>query len=345
MSLNQMRFALDAFSLFGEISNGCDCPVKITSPGRTMMSRILVVDNSAVNRKLMSALLCKNPQITVFEAESRTEVMRLLSRDAMDLMVTELGRPEADGMTLIELVRKAVPDLPVVLVTAHDSDDVLIEALRRGAASYVTKTNLNRDLLSIVQGVLDICHKNQRENALESALVLLESHYELTNDATLIPSLTLRLQQELIGMGLGDDNDAVQLSITLYEALINAMYHGNLELTSELLQTNEAEYWKQAAIRRQQLPFSNRKVFLNICLTRSEATYRVRDEGAGFDPGTVANPIADENLEKPSGRGLLLIRTFMDDVRFNDKGNEITLVLNKRQPGPTPALATVQDGF
>ena len=173
-------------------------------------------------------------------------------------------------------------------------------------------------------------HAVQRESILAKTLVFLEAHYELTNNPALIQPLTERLQQELVGIGLGDDNDAIQLSITLYEALVNAMYHGNLDLSSDLLQANEAEFWKQVSMRRQQLPYSVRKVFLTVRLTPSEATYQVRDEGAGFDPTTVANPVDNENLEKPSGRGLLLIRTFMDEVRFNDTGNEITMVLNKR---------------
>jgi anti-sigma regulatory factor (Ser/Thr protein kinase) len=65
-------------------------------------------------------------------------------------------------------------------------------------------------------------------------------------------------------------------------------------------------------------------------LTHSEATISIRDQGPGFDPKSLPDPTDPENIGKISGRGLLLIRTFMDDVRFNDTGNEITLV--KRKP-------------
>ncbi|HEY1379785.1 MAG TPA: ATP-binding protein [Gemmataceae bacterium] len=53
----------------------------------------------------------------------------------------------------------------------------------------------------------------------------------------------------------------------------------------------------------------------------------MRDEGPGFDPATLPDPLDPANLERASGRGLLLIRTFMTEVRHNDRGNEITLVL------------------
>ena len=52
----------------------------------------------------------------------------------------------------------------------------------------------------------------------------------------------------------------------------------------------------------------------------------IRDEGPGFDPTKLPDPTDPANMEKASGRGLLLIRTFMEEVRHNDQGNEITMV-------------------
>jgi serine/threonine-protein kinase RsbW len=62
----------------------------------------------------------------------------------------------------------------------------------------------------------------------------------------------------------------------------------------------------------------------------------VRDEGKGLDPGSVPDPLAPENLLKQSGRGIFLIRAFMDEVRFRsmDPGTEITLI--KRVRGNDP---------
>ncbi len=51
----------------------------------------------------------------------------------------------------------------------------------------------------------------------------------------------------------------------------------------------------------------------------------IEDQGLGFDPGEVADPLAPENLERPSGRGLLLMRTYMSNVCHNEQGNCICL--------------------
>ena len=64
--------------------------------------------------------------------------------------------------------------------------------------------------------------------------------------------------------------------------------------------------------------------------TRDDATFVVRDQGPGFDPASLPDPTDPENLEKASGRGLLLMRTFMDSVEYNSAGNEVTMI--KRHP-------------
>lgn len=60
------------------------------------------------------------------------------------------------------------------------------------------------------------------------------------------------------------------------------------------------------------------------------AVIAIADQGPGFDPGVVPDPTVDENLGKPTGRGIMLIRAYMDEVRYNARGNQIRMVkLNK----------------
>ena len=60
------------------------------------------------------------------------------------------------------------------------------------------------------------------------------------------------------------------------------------------------------------------------------AIISIADEGLGFDPAAVPDPTADENLEKPCGRGIMLMRAYMDEVRFNERGNLVYMVKRNR---------------
>ncbi len=78
--------------------------------------------------------------------------------------------------------------------------------------------------------------------------------------------------------------------------------------------------------RRRRPPYRERRLYVHARLSRSEAVYVIRDEGPGFDPATVPDPTDPANLEKASGRGLLLIRAYMDEVIHNRTGNQVTLI-------------------
>ena len=112
-----------------------------------------------------------------------------------------------------------------------------------------------------------------------------------------------------LARGIGLDEDSLHwVSVAIRESVINAIKHGN---------RNDAA----------------KRVFVEFETATNaeipELAIRVRDQGEGFDPETVANPLDPENLLKSSGRGIFLIRNFMDDVQLRrapEGGMEIRMV-------------------
>ena len=130
-------------------------------------------------------------------------------------------------------------------------------------------------------------------------------------------------------MDFCDKTKLLQIATALTEALANAVDHGNLELDSSLRDSGDNIWTRLGDERKGQRPYCDRRVYVTYRLTPSQATFVVRDEGPGFDPSTLPDPTDPENLLKPSGRGILLIRTFLDEVRFNESGNQITMVKHR----------------
>jgi anti-sigma regulatory factor (Ser/Thr protein kinase) len=97
--------------------------------------------------------------------------------------------------------------------------------------------------------------------------------------------------------------------VSLVEALANAMIYGNGRDPSKRVQ-------------------------VEVVLEEKFLTARITDEGPGFDPGRVPDPTNSRNVKKVGGRGLFIMRQLMDEVRFNDQGNSVTLVL--RLPDSDP---------
>jgi anti-sigma regulatory factor (Ser/Thr protein kinase) len=156
-------------------------------------------------------------------------------------------------------------------------------------------------------------------------------HFVIDNDPTYIAPIIGYLNDIIELQRLYDATERMRIGVALQEACLNAIYHGNLEVSSDLRQQDETIYHQTVKTRRSQDPYQDRRVHMDIHITPTEATYTVRDEGQGFDPSTLGDPGDATNLERIGGRGLLLIRTFMDFVGYNDKGNAITMV--KRRDG------------
>ncbi len=105
------------------------------------------------------------------------------------------------------------------------------------------------------------------------------------------------------------DHDVFAIHLAVEEALVNAIKHGNHKDPSKSVQ------------------FTCR-------MSGDRIEIQITDEGDGFDPDAVPDPTDEENLEIPSGRGLMLMRCYMSSVEFNPRGNRVTMVkLRSDSPG------------
>ena len=100
--------------------------------------------------------------------------------------------------------------------------------------------------------------------------------------------------------GFADDTIR-KMKITLTELLVNALHHGN----------------KKDPLK---------KVILGHIVDKNKSVISILDEGDGFNPSVVPDPTLPENLIKDSGRGLYIVRCYVDDLYFNEKGNRVTIV-------------------
>ena len=103
------------------------------------------------------------------------------------------------------------------------------------------------------------------------------------------------------------EHDIFAIKLALEEALVNAIKHGN-----------------------QMDP--DKRVFVVFHVTAERFDIRITDEGEGFNPEDVPDPTDPANLERPCGRGLLLMRGFMTEVQYHGKGNVVTMAKVREAP-------------
>ena len=295
------------------------------------MPTVLVVDDSATDRRLAGGLLEKHKDWDVVYAADGREALSQVELHIPDLVLTDLQMPEMNGLELVQAMKDEYPLIPVILMTAQGSEEIAVEALRQGAASYVTKKKLAWDLIETVEHVLVVSGEKRGQARLMRRMIDSEYSFVLENDLPLIFSLVGYLRQTVRSIRYYSETDYLRVGIALEEALLNAYFHGNLEIGSEMREVDHKRYYELAEERCRELPYRDRRIHVQAKLSQTEAVYVIRDEGPGFDPSSLPDPVDPPNLERPSGRGLLLMRTFMEQVIYNDVGNQVTLI-KRRTP-------------
>lgn len=289
----------------------------------------LVVDDSPLDRRLAGHLVERAGMVAVYAADGRA-ALEMLTHENPVVVLTDLQMPNMDGLELVQAIRSDHPGIPVILMTSRGSEEFAIAALKAGASHYLSKRNLRTELSAILPQVLAAARVDRRRHDLLSCVEHLDCRFVLENDPSMVPLLVAHMQEQVERMDLCDRNSKIRIGVALEEALLNAIYHGNLEVSSDLKQESHDAFQRLAERRRFESPYCRRRVTVDAHLNPQQAVFVIRDEGPGFDVAALPDPTDPENMLKPSGRGILLIRTFMDEAVHNATGNELTLV--KRRP-------------
>lgn len=303
------------------------------------MPTILLVEDSPTQLLQMRMLLESGSHV-VRCAGDGYEALEHLAAGFCELVVTDMEMPLMNGLQLVHRMRDDYPHVPAVLVTARGSEHLAAQALRQGAAGYVPKSSLDDLLLKTVDEVLGLIRTEQSYAKLIECMTENRFVFEIPNQPDMfMPAIDLTLQMAC-GIELLNDSDRPRVAMALKQALENAMYRGNLQLTREQWQSESSNDVpnKQAPIVVERLavaPYSDRKIHFDARVIREMLRVVIRDQGPGFDISGAAKSGDPQAMDSQNGRGLVLMTTLMDKISFNESGNEITLIKYRDSCSPS----------
>ena len=140
-----------------------------------MIARVLIADDEASLRKVLAAALKKEgcDVVTVKNGEEALEVLEASTApdtgEPFSLVITDVRMPGIDGLTLLSRIKKRFKDLPVVMLTAHGTVDLAVQALKQGAFDFVTKPYEREELVAVVKKALAHRDRDEREPSLSLA--------------------------------------------------------------------------------------------------------------------------------------------------------------------------------
>jgi CheY-like chemotaxis protein/anti-sigma regulatory factor (Ser/Thr protein kinase) len=270
--------------------------------------RILVVDDDRALRHVLAALLT-NAGHTVEQAADGPEAISRLDGEAFDVVLLDIGLPGANGLDLLTYARSR-PSPPVaIIMTADDTSDSLLAAVRRQAFRYLRKPFAPAAIVEVIDDAL------AATAAMSIEVVSARPEWvELVAPCTL--EMTNRIQSFVM-----------QLDTNLAEPVREAVAQAFRELL------NNAVEWGGKLD-------PNRKVRISCVRAKRLLLYRIADPGEGFDleklrHAAIANPpdsplehalVREEQGLRPGGLGLMMTQSLVDELIYNEARNEVMFI-------------------
>jgi CheY-like chemotaxis protein len=277
--------------------------------------RILIVDDDPDVHILLTAAL-EDTGRHIESAFDGMEGLRKVEESRWDLVITDVIMPGMDGMDLLSHLRRIRPDTPVVVMTVASTAEKIIEAIRDNAFSWLAKPFAVQEVRDMVAGALASPRLEQDIEVLSATPRWLELRLRCNLETA------ARALQFVCEMDSGlPEAEREKVALAFREILFNAVEHGG---------------------------GNDPNVYVTVTYTRADRAllFRVRDPGPGFSfdkmtHAALSNP-ADSPAEhamtrdklgmRPGGFGILLTRSFVDELIYNEKGNEALLI--KYLPAP-----------
>lgn len=294
------------------------------------MAHILVAESTDQQRVEVGEAVVAAGYTPAF-VTSGEEAVAHVRRSPPDLLIADAELTGLDGVELTRQMRQQHPTVPVLLLIDVVNKEVVAAALRAGAAAYLPRQIVGRELPAVVKELLNVAASQRRRVMFLQRLAAVEYRFDLESDPELVPNVVSQAELLLSQMELFDDADRMRVGVGIHEAMVNAIVHGNLEVSSDLKNGGWEEYHATIAHRRNTRPFADRRVTVLMRAERKRSfVIQITDQGPGFDVSKLPDPNDPSVWEKPSGRGIILIRSFFDDVVHSPTGNQISM--SKRQP-------------
>lgn len=285
--------------------------------------RILFLDDEEMIRDLFREIFGIIHDLTLIGTAE--EALEICKDKSFDLIITDVRLPKMSGIDFISRLRDKEINTPFIVITGNQDIEISIRALRLGAVDFFIKP-FRMDAIR---------HSLQKfENLfIFSQELISKNHFQLTHSKqnfAVRPSLKnlnqyVNLVMRSISLipGIHTD-DILSIKLALYELLGNSIEHGFAGISYEhkaSLLSSDVDYVDHVDRICADI---NECVLLEIGFEDHKVYVSLKDRGAGFDPSKVPDPVTDPNASYLSGRGIFLARMNVDELVYNDIGNEVS---------------------
>jgi FixJ family two-component response regulator len=286
--------------------------------------KILFVDDEPSIRELFQLSLGRD--YDMLYAEDGKEALDIALANPLDLIITDVSLPRMSGVEFIRNLRKQNNYTPFIIITGDSNIELAIDTFRMGAIDFFLKPFRIDSIREVIKRFKAIQAENDEPSGEDLICDSETHHYTIIPRLRRLNFFVASLINRIKNLPNVDEEDILALKVTLYELISNAIEHGsagiNYNQKKKYLENNE-DYVDLVEKRCME---SNRKVHIEVKYSKNQIIIQITDEGDGFDPEAIPDPIKNPTANLYSGRGIFLTKLNIDEIQFNPKGNSVTII-------------------
>jgi len=296
--------------------------------------KILIVDDDKYISLLLYNFLEDEGYICE-TAENGLEALEKVSKgNSYDMVLLDFVMPKMNGMEFLAAVKDISPRLPVMMISGYRTRENTLEALRLGAIGFIKKPFSLNDVLKNLKLVFQTSKNKKELGPIIPYLKKGNMEFVFKTGEIGPDKVSLYLATHLGEMGFIEGRRISTVALAFNEVLTNAIEHGNLELPVNYFVESSGGEDKDTVtdLKNQRLKeprFANKNIIVKYQFQNDETAVTIIDEGQGFDTSMVMDFLKSGDPSKSDGvgRGLILLKYAVDNITFNDTGNEVTLLI------------------
>ena len=299
------------------------------------MKILLAEDNDALRTTYVRLLGRLGHEIAAFENGALLAAALEAGADA-DLVFTDLAMPVGDGTQVIRAARKFLYDVPILVVSGAGDAEHVLGALREGADHFLPKPAKDSELFSILRRIEGELAAQRDKVRVWNSFVRCDLELRIPADMGVAKATAALIGKH--SRSFLEEAECRGFQTAAHEVLLNSIEHGCLEITREEkgAALTERRYTELLAARSADPRLRDRVVMAHLIASHDAGvTLTLRDPGPGFDPGGLPDPSEAGNLFLESGRGIIMAKLHVGELRYENGGR--TAVLHTQ--GKLPPLA------
>lgn len=217
----------------------------------------------------------------------------------------------------------------IVIIAEKISHIAASELIQDGVVDFISMHEIQYKLPTVIKISNDNSEIFETQQFSKEIKTHKKGNLLVKNNLSLVPKVTSTLMSFCYAVGFRNLDHFSRISLSLHEMVTNSIEHGNCEIgfdkKTEIILKNKSMAEMVREITKDP-KFANRKVKITYDIGPDKAIFTIEDEGKGFQISDLPDPTGGDNIFAVHGRGIMMTKSFADEMNFNEKGNQVTMI-------------------